>query len=102
MQLQRMSRDFQTLKNHIKVLASQRKEADIPMHSLNWINHLIMVKGLISIDPGLSRFCSWEELQGLIIMQECADAVSNMKTCPRCQSKTDDLYTCRKCGMRLS
>jgi hypothetical protein len=102
MELKRTSRDFESLKAHMKTLASQSSNASVPRHYLEWIHHLITLKAMLAIDPSLAGACSWEEIQGLVVMQEATDAVSRMKSCPRCGAKTDALFDCPKCGMRLT
>ncbi len=100
MKSQRTSRDFESLKTHIRALASGKKET--PGHVLNWINHLIEVKRLLAFDPGLGQTLTWEEMKGLILIEDCADESSRTPSCPRCKAKATNPFTCTKCGMRLA
>jgi hypothetical protein len=101
MKLLRTSREFKQLKQHIESMAAGQMENSVPPHMLTWISHLIDIKRLVAADPGLSSTLSWEELEGLAIIQECADKSSDAKSCPRCKSKSANPYTCTKCGFRL-
>lgn len=99
--MQRVSQDLPTLKTSIASLLRNPRRASIPETHAQWIQHLMELYRLYKIDPTIVHYCTWWEVQGILMIDDAMRS-SGAKTCPRCKQPTSSAFTCENCGMRLN
>lgn len=100
--VQRVSQDLAGLRRNLKLMNRQGKPSEISPHHARWIGHLLRLRTLQQADPGLGRHLSFEELEGLSMVEEVLTEGKEGRRCRRCKKMTASMFDCEHCGMRLT
>lgn len=100
--VQRVSQDLPGLRHNLKLMSRQGKPSEISPQHARWIGHLLRLRTLQQADPALGRHLSFEELEGLSMLEEVLTEGKEGRRCPRCKKNTVSLFDCQHCGMRLA